>query len=112
MSPRIAEHMIWHQSHDAIDGVMVHPSDGEAWKHFNSVHPHFSAESMNVHLGLCIDGFNPFESFIAPYSCWLVILTVHNLPSGMCMRLQFMFLSTVIPGPSSLGWNIDVCFDR
>jgi len=20
-----------------------------------------------------------------------------------------MFLSTVIPGPSSLGWNIDVC---
>jgi len=44
MSPRIAEHMIWHHSHDAIDGVMVHPSDGEAWKHFNSVYPHFSAE--------------------------------------------------------------------
>jgi hypothetical protein len=41
MSPRIAEHMTWHQSHDAIDGVMVYPSDGEAWKHFNSVHPLF-----------------------------------------------------------------------
>jgi hypothetical protein len=25
------------------------------------------------------------------------------------MRLEFMFLSTVIPGPSSLGRNIDVC---
>jgi hypothetical protein len=24
MSPRTAEHMIWHQSHDAVDGVMVH----------------------------------------------------------------------------------------
>jgi hypothetical protein len=49
--------------------VMVHPSDGEAWKHFNSVHPHFSAESRNVRLGLCIHGFNPFGSFAAPYSC-------------------------------------------
>jgi len=41
MSPRTAEHMTWHQSHHAVDGVMVHPFDGEAWKHFNSVHPHF-----------------------------------------------------------------------
>jgi len=31
MSPRTAEHMTWHQSHDAVDRVMVHPSDGEAW---------------------------------------------------------------------------------
>jgi hypothetical protein len=38
----------------------VHPSDDEAWKHFNSVHPHFSAESKNVCLGLCTYGFNPF----------------------------------------------------
>jgi hypothetical protein len=27
MSPRTAEHMTWHQSHHAVDGVMVHPSD-------------------------------------------------------------------------------------
>jgi len=91
------------------DGVMVHPSNDEAWKHFNSVHPHFSAESRNVHLGLCTDGFNPFGSFAAPYSCWPVILTVYNLPPGMCMRLEFMFLSMVIPGLSSPGRNIDVC---
>jgi hypothetical protein len=57
MSPKTVEHMTWHQSHDAVDGVMVHPSDGKAWKHLNSVYPHFSAESRNVHLGLCIDGF-------------------------------------------------------
>jgi hypothetical protein len=109
MSPRTTEHMTWHQSYDVVDGVMAHPSDGEAWKHFNSVHPHFSAESRNVRLGLCTDGFNPFGSFAAPYSCWLVILTVYNLPSGMCMRLEFIFLSTVIPDPSSPGQNIDVC---
>jgi len=89
--------------------VMVHPSDGEAWKHFNSVHPHFSAESRNVHLGLCTDGFNPFWSFVALYSCWPVILTVYNLPPGMCMRSEFIFLSMVIPGPSSPRRNIHVC---
>jgi len=108
MSSRIAEHITWHQSHDVVDGVMMHPFDGEAWKHFNSVHPHFLAESRNVHLGLCTNGFNPFGSFAAPYSCWPVILTVYNLPSGMCMRLEFMFLSMVIPGLSSLVQNIDV----
>jgi len=69
MSPRTAEHMTWHQSHDAVDGVMMHLSDGEARKHFNSVHPHFSVESRNVRLGLCTDGFNPFGSFATPYSC-------------------------------------------
>ena len=109
MSLRIAEHMTWHQSHDAVNGVMVHPSNDEAWKHFNSVHPHFTAESRNVHLGLRTDRFNPFRSFAAPYSCWPVILTIYNLPLRMCMRPEFMFLSTVIPGPSSLSWNIDVC---
>jgi hypothetical protein len=105
MSPRTAEHMTWHQSHHVVDGVMVHPSDGEAWKYFNSMHPHFSAESRNVCLGLCTDGFNPFGSFAAPYSCWPVILTV---PPGMCMRPEFMFFSMVISGPSSPGWNINV----
>jgi hypothetical protein len=87
----------------------VHLSDGEVWKHFNSVHPHFSAESRNMHLGLCTDGFNSFGSFVAPYSCWPITLTVYNLPPGMCMRPEFMFLSMVIPGPSSLVRNIDVC---
>jgi hypothetical protein len=62
-----------------------------------------------VRLGLCTDGFNPFESFAAPYSYWLVILMVYNLPPGMCMRTEFMFLSMVILGPSSPGQNIDVC---
>jgi hypothetical protein len=62
-----------------------------------------------VCLGLCTNGFNPFGSFAAPYSCWPVILTAYNLPPGMCMRPEFMFLSTVIPGRSSPGQNIDVC---
>jgi len=72
------------------------------------VHPHFSAESRNVCLELCTDRFNPFGSFVTPYSCWPVILTVYNLPPWMCTRPEFMFLSMVIPGPSSPGRNIDI----
>ena len=88
---------------------MVHLSNGETWKHFNGVHPHFSTESRNIHLGLCTNGFNPFGLFTAPYSCWPIILIVYNLPPGMCMRPEFIFLSTVIPDLNSPGWNIDVC---
>jgi len=109
MSPKTAKHMTWHQSYNTVDGVMVHPSNGEAWKHFNSVHPYFSVESRNVRLGLCTDGFNQFASFATLYSYWPVILTVYNLPPGMCMRPEFMFLSMVIPSPSSPRRNIDVC---
>ncbi|KAJ6957470.1 hypothetical protein NC653_039429 [Populus alba x Populus x berolinensis] len=109
MSLRTAKHMRWHQSHHMVDGVMVHPSDGEACKHFDSIYPHFLAESRNMYLGLCIDRFNPFGSFASPYSCWSVILTIYNLPPGMCMGLEFIFLSMVIPGLSSPGRNIDVC---
>jgi hypothetical protein len=57
----------------------MHPYNDEAWKHFNSVHLYFLAESRNMHFGLCTDGFNPFGLFAAPYSCWLVILMVYSL---------------------------------
>ena len=36
-SPNTPEHMTWHHSHNAVDGVIVHPFDGEVWKHFNRV---------------------------------------------------------------------------
>ena len=68
------------------------------------MHPSFSVETRNVHLWLFIDEFNPFRSFLTPYSCWLVILTVYNLPPRICIRPKFMFLSTVIPGVVTQFW--------
>jgi hypothetical protein len=82
---------------------MVHLSNSETCKHFNSEHPHFSAKSRNMRLGLYTNRFNPFKIFSSPYFCWPVILTVYNLPLGMCMRPEFMFLSTIIPSPNSPG---------
>ena len=61
--------MTRHQSYDAMDRVMVHLFDGEAWKHYNNVHPQFSAELKSVCVGLCIKEFNPFGSFATSYSC-------------------------------------------
>jgi hypothetical protein len=87
--------MTWHQSYDVVDGVMVHPSDGKSWKYFNNMRPRSSMESRNMRFGLCTDGFNPSRLFAAPYFCWLVILTVYNLQLKMCMRLDFMFVSTI-----------------
>jgi len=74
-----------------------------------SVHSHCSVESRYVHLELCIDEFNPFRSFAASYSFWPVILTVYNLPPGMCIMPEFMFLSMAITGPSRPGRNINIC---
>jgi len=108
MSSKTIAHVTWHQSHDIVDEVMVHPSDSEGWKHFNNVHPQFSMKTKNVHLGLYINRFNPFGSFAAFYSCWSVIPTVYKLSTGMCLKPEFMFLSKVIPDPNSPNQNIDV----
>jgi hypothetical protein len=48
---------------------MMHRFDGDAWKHFNSVHPQFLVEIRNVRLGLCTNGFNSFGSFATSYFC-------------------------------------------
>ena len=52
-SEATAAHMRWHDEHQQDDGTMCHPSDSEAWKHFNRTHPSFSYECRNVRLGLC-----------------------------------------------------------
>jgi hypothetical protein len=72
------------------------------------MHPQFSVEIRNVRLGLCTDGFNSFESLVGPYFYWPMILTVYNFPLGMCMKPEFMFLSTIIFNSNSSGRNIDV----
>ena len=87
---------------------MCHPCDGEAWKHFNECHPSFAADPRNVRLGLSSDGFTPFGQSAHPYSCWPVIVTPYNLPPGLCMKSQYMFLTLIIPGPKNPGQNIDL----
>src|SRR5436189_4810917 len=107
-SETTAANMTWHWDYVRDDGMMVHPCDSEAWKHFDRVHPGFSEEPRNVRLGLCTDGFNPFGQVEKAYSCWPVVLTPYNLPPNLCMRREFMFLKVLILGDRYPGTKIDV----
>lgn len=85
-SSATATHMTWHATHERNEGVMHHPSDGEAWKYFDGIYPNFTKEPRNVRLGLCADGFAPHGQLGRTYSCWPVVVTPYNLPPGMCMK--------------------------
>ena len=100
--------MYWHHENRSSSGVLHHPSDGEAWKHFYRVQPDFVVDLHNVRLGLCSDGFNPFIQSTIPYSWLSIIVTPYNLPPEMCMTKPFMFLSCLIPGPRNPNAGIDV----
>jgi len=103
-----AEHMRWHNENVRQPSVMCHPFDGEAWKHFNSIHPVFASEPRNVRLSLCADGFTPYSLSAKSYSCRPVILTPYNLPPELCMTTPYMFLTCIIPGPNNPKSKIDV----
>ncbi|GJY85197.1 transposase, Ptta/En/Spm [Tanacetum coccineum] len=44
---KMSKEMTWHHDHKTDSNKMVHPSDGKAWKHFDSTHPTFSKEIRN-----------------------------------------------------------------
>jgi hypothetical protein len=70
ISKRTVRHMRWHK--EGIrenDGVMGHPSDGEAWKVLDRFDADFASDATNVHFGLATYGFDPFSTNSAPYSC-------------------------------------------
>ncbi|KAL0415909.1 UNVERIFIED_CONTAM: hypothetical protein Slati_3422800 [Sesamum latifolium] len=96
------EDITWHVCHQIQEGSMCHPSDVEAWRHFDRSYPNSAVEPCNVRLPLCTNGFTPHEQYERTYSCWSVILTPYNLPTEMCMKSEYMFLTMVIPGPSNL----------
>ena len=107
-SKATANEMRWHAEHETKDGVMHHPSDSPAWEDFSNKHPSFKAECRNVRLGLSADGFQSFGQSGKQYSSWPVVLTPYNLPPGMCMKEQFMFLTVLVPGPHNPKDKLDV----
>ena len=107
-SKATANDMRWHKEHNIEEGVMRHCSDSPAWKHFDKIHPSLAAESRNVRLGLCTDGFQPFGQTGQQYSSWPVIVTPYNLPPWMCMKDECMFLSIIVSGPRNPKEKLDV----
>ena len=63
-------HMRWYKEGEREDkNLMVHPSDGEAWKALDNFDPEFAREARNVCIGLATHGFTPFNENVASYSC-------------------------------------------
>jgi hypothetical protein len=75
---------------------MSYPSDGTAWKALDHYDPSFARDPRNVRVGLATDGFTPFNSNAAPYSCWPVITIPYNLPPSLCMKDEYVFLTLIM----------------
>jgi hypothetical protein len=99
---KTAMHMRWHKEGEHKNSnVMVHPSDGEAWKAIDNFDPDFARDARNVCIGLARDGFTPFTESAASYSCWLVFAIPYNLPPTLWMKYEHMFLCLIVPSPDN-----------
>ena len=109
MRANTSEYMRWHKEGLVEDGKIRHPANSMAWKHVDQQFEDFALDPRNVRLGLASDGFNPFGVLNVTYTTWPVILIPYNLPPWLCLKQSFWMMSMLIPGPKSLGNNIDVC---
>jgi hypothetical protein len=101
--------MRWHK--EGIrenDGVMGHPSDGEAWKVLNMFDADFISDARNVRFMLTTDGFDPLSTNSTPYSCWPVFTVPYNLSPSLCIKFEFIFLCLIVTGPKAPGPQINV----
>jgi hypothetical protein len=102
ISKRTVRHMTWQKEGICEnDGVMGHPSDGEAWKVLDMFDVDFASDGKNVHFELATDDFDPFSTNSVPYSCWPIFAVSYNLPPPLCMKFEFMFLCLIVPGPEA-----------
>jgi hypothetical protein len=76
---------------------MGHPSNGEAWKVLDRFDVNFDSDARNIHFGLTTDGFDPFKTNSAPYSCRSIFDVSYNIPPSLCMKFEFMFLCLIVP---------------
>jgi hypothetical protein len=105
-------HMRWHKEGERENSnLMVHPSDGEAWKALDVFDPDFARAARNVRIGLAIDGFTPFTENAASYSCWLVFAIPYNLRPALCMKYEHMFLCLIVPGLDNLRPQLNVMME-
>ena len=78
--------MTWHKTgkRTKIDAdgnlMMVHTSDGEAWKRFDALHDDKVAVPTHPRVAISMDGFSVFGLTAAQYNCWPLFVIPLNLP--------------------------------
>ena len=114
-SKELSKLNVWHHFHKSRDGKMRHTADSPQW---NFVHTELEPEAGNnmfgrdprdIHLGLALDGMNPYSEKRSTHSLTPVIVFNYNLPPWMVTKKYFVMLCLLIPTKLSLtGLNFDV----
>src|SRR6266496_6650391 len=98
MVKETARQMTWHKTGkrtklDADGNVMmVHTSDGEAWKCFDALHKEKTVDPRHPRVAVSTDGFSVFGQTAAQYSYWPVFVIPRNLPPSprrLCKERTF-----------------------
>ncbi|GJT88594.1 hypothetical protein Tco_1070311 [Tanacetum coccineum] len=108
MSEKTTKDMRWHNMGLTKDGKLRHLANGPGWKAFDARYPKFASDPRSVWLGLASDGFNPFRMMSTSYITWPVMLIPYNLLHWICMKQQFLILSSIIPGGKAPRDDIDI----
>lgn len=103
----IAGLMSWHSQNRSKDGIQRIPADCMAWKHIDGRWPEFAKEARNLHLGLAMDGVNPFGQRSTTYSMWPVVVVNYNIPPWLTTKKGHLILSLLVPGRYKVK-NMDV----
>jgi hypothetical protein len=114
-SKKLSRLNVWHHFHKSRDGKMRHTADSPQW-HFvhtelepEAGHNAFGRDPRHVHLGIALDGMNPFSEKRSTASLTPIIVFNYNLPPWMVTKKYFVMLTLLIPTKLSLtGLNIDV----
>jgi hypothetical protein len=99
-----AKQMTWHKHGKRYNAdKMVHPSDGDAWKHFDAIHHDKAQEARNVRVALATDGFNPYGMMAAN-----IQITPGRQPRSSCTpeaHMHFKSFFAIIDTTTSNGTN-------
>jgi hypothetical protein len=106
-NPTVSSLMRWHEDNlsdrEGGDGLVKHPCDSKAWKHFHSsVDQTFGNDVRNVHFALAADGVNPFKQIRSTWSTWPIMLLNYNLPPWLSTKKFFHMLCLQILGKQSV----------
>ena len=114
-SKKLSKLNIWHHFHKSEDGKMRHTADSPQWKFVHTElereagNDMFGKDPRHIHLGLALDGMNPFSEKRSTQSLTPVIVFNYNLPPWMVTKKYFVMLCLLIPTKLSLtGSNVDV----
>jgi hypothetical protein len=100
LNPKEAALMTWWDDDRKVDDdVIAHPIDGSQWKDFDDNNKLFSSYPRNVRFALSTDGMNPFNERMSDHSTWPVILTMYNIPTWLCQKRKYLFLTVLLSGP-------------